>query len=270
LGFHHGMSILTIGDGDFTFSLAVARSLLKRDTAKTTTLVATSYESKEALEQIYPNIQQTIDELLALGTKVVFQVDATALKIGLSGHDLFDRIVWNFPCSAEDDGQDGQNAQMLENKELVREFTSQAFGMLHCNGEICMTHKSKPPFNQWKLEDCVDSQQYKLMGRIVFDKNCLPPYTPRKAKDRKSFPCHDAVTFMFKKVGAEKECRFESTIITCDDEDSDLVPITPEIIDKVRTLHLSFAQHKASLRKPMKRKKNGKVRQATKKKKILN
>lgn len=34
-------------------------------------------------------------------------------------------------------------------------------------------------------------------GRIVFDRYLFPPYIPRKALDRKSFPSHDAVLFAF-------------------------------------------------------------------------
>jgi hypothetical protein len=37
----------------------------------------------------------------------------------------------------------------------------------------------------------------KYLGRVVLDRYLLPPYTPRKALCRKSFPMHDACTYVF-------------------------------------------------------------------------
>jgi hypothetical protein len=34
-------------------------------------------------------------------------------------------------------------------------------------------------------------------GRIAFDRYLFPPYIPRKALDKKSFPSHDACTYIF-------------------------------------------------------------------------
>jgi 25S rRNA (uracil2634-N3)-methyltransferase len=325
-GYHPGMSILMVGDGDFTFSLALARSLLRRkegceannikpmgqaSTANvaTTTIIASSYESYEQLQSIYPpeSLQKTIDELKALGTEVLFEVDATNLRGTLPKlytnptdtthqHTLFHRIVWNFPCSAIGGGQDGQNAQMEFNKYLVRKFMVQASTLLHpIMGEAHMTHKTKPPYDQWKLDqvavepwevpgqqeskydqnDKVNSKgldnSMEYAGRIVFDKCSFWPYTPRKAKDKKSFPCHDACIFVFgrkdsvifdKKGRARKvqsnrrkalSEHFPSTIpVDASDQESQdylnrrPIAVTSKIIDKVRNTHLVCAQHRHS------------------------
>jgi hypothetical protein len=58
---------------------------------------------------------------------------------------------------------------------------------------------TKPPYNQWRIEQfaiegCSNTQ---YLGRIVFDRSLLPPYIPRKALDKKSFPTHDACTYVF-------------------------------------------------------------------------
>lgn len=37
----------------------------------------------------------------------------------------------------------------------------------------------------------------KYGGRIVLDRSLFPPYSPRKALDKKSFPIHDACTYVF-------------------------------------------------------------------------
>ena len=146
-------NILTIGDGDFTFTLALARMLLLdncdnniNSTEKNSiSIVATSYESKSTLEKVYPSIDKTITELSKFKqVRIAYQVDATRLSETLPSdiihmntntnnnpnHDSatvtptihFHRIIWNFPCTAESNGQDGQNKEMEENKMLIQKF----------------------------------------------------------------------------------------------------------------------------------------------------
>lgn len=253
LGFQRGMSILTVGDGDFSFSLGLARLLLLRpfdainkddnichekDKNKSddgTYIIATSYESESTLREIYPNFDQTLCELDDLGVTVAFNVDATHLQETLSISDgtgnsnarkKFHRICWNFPCTNIVKGQDGQNREMEKNKSLVRNFVKSAQNILtnRGDGEIYICHKTKPPFNQWNLEEVAleniqqQRQQQQLeqannafsprplfyTGRIVLDRFLLPPYTPRKALDRKSFPCHDACFYIFAQTKSER------------------------------------------------------------------
>lgn len=141
LGYTPGMAILTIGDGDFTYSLAIARILHKQATS----VIATSYESKESLVKVYPGIKKTIADLEALGVTIGFKVDATRIKETLPSikDKQFDRIVWNFPCSAIAKGQDGQNEEMEYNKGLVRDFVSNARPLLKEQGQIHLNHKTK-------------------------------------------------------------------------------------------------------------------------------
>ncbi|KAG7355253.1 protein of unknown function DUF2431 containing protein [Nitzschia inconspicua] len=246
LGIQPGMNILTVGDGDFSFSLGLARRLMTTDetTATTTQIVATSYETKTTLQTVYGTaFDQTVQELESLNVTVLYSVDATKLVETLttaiqqtyqySNNDdnnnnnnmtlpsssssfVFHRIVWNFPCTAAPSGQDGQNQEMEDNKRLVQQFIVSARQVLSKeDGEIYMAHKTKPPYNQWNLPELVVNGQQQQQqqqqaptpsiqlprlyyaGRIVLDRSILPPYTPRKALDRKSFPCHDACFYIF-------------------------------------------------------------------------
>ena len=175
-GYQNYPSVLTVGDGDFSFSLALARLIQPLSTTTTTTtttkkqlgtqgsddllskhprLVATSYETRHRLEQVYPNMKDTICQLKHLGAIVLFQVDATDLQstlvephhtlLSATGDPcLFDRIVWNFPCTAVASGQDGQNDEMERNKELVRTFVDSARSLLNPRGgQLHMNHKTK-------------------------------------------------------------------------------------------------------------------------------
>jgi hypothetical protein len=294
------MNILCIGDGDFTFSLAVARVLLgsgsthKNNNLKST-IVATSYETLSTLEKIYgkDRLWVTLHELNKLGVKVFYEVDATKLHETLPLYykeGYFHRIIWNFPCTAVENGQDGQNDEMEKNKELIRQFVASASYLLHTScGEIHMSHKTKPPFDQWKIEeevtscylfnssrgnsdenknnnvaaaaaeqddDVVNSTQNRMIycGRIVLDRCCFPPYTPRKAKQSKSFTYHDACIYVFGWNSAIAATRssslFPPTIPTNTNEQTletnswELLPVTNEMIQKLRSVHLWNASNK--------------------------
>ncbi len=217
MGFQPGMSVLTVGDGDFSFSLALAKILFAKrnppsfctsdrsenqSTDPPSILIATSYEKESTLRNVYPNFDETLKELHRLGARVLYQVDATRLQQTFQDNSTFHRICWNFPCTAIAKGQDGQNQEMEENKQLVRQFVTSAIPLMAKVGsEIHICHKTKPPFNQWKLQQVAMEGSMKLSieyaGHVVLDRALLPPYIPRKALDRKSFPCHDACFYIF-------------------------------------------------------------------------
>lgn len=300
LGFRSGMSILTVGDGDFTFSLALARIIFgdSQSKAPKSTLIATSYEREETLRRVYPDFGSTLKELHNLGARTCYQVDATQLRQSLPNDicaktSAFHRICWNFPCTAIAKGQDGQNDEMERNKELVRGFVTNATPMLLAEeGEIHICHKTKPPFNQWSLEhialehpksSCILSDDIdraslfhngknnamKYVGKVVLDRAVLQPYTPRKALDRKSFPCHDACIYVFSKGRSDQEKsmvqnsfsgRFPPTVKRGEDSmksSGDVVPVTSEMIEGIRT---SLLRKGKSLKRKTIRQKSSKRR----------
>ena len=280
-----GMNVLTVGDGDFTFSLAVARLVLGNNTKKKKKkqkgmVIATSYEDYSTLSKVYPDFDNTLESLkscsseIGKGGNVIigYNVDATRLNdtlpkevVQLSSNNQvkFHRIVWNFPCTAIISGQDGQNDAMGENKELVRKFVANALPYLHDEGEIHMCHKTKPPYNHWGLEkvalegiiannDSDNERQFEYKGRIVLDKCTLPPYTPRKALDKKSFPCHDACFYVFgwRRHEDDEVCQSNAKIPNIDNEQVDsaeeqpdlssIIKVTEKVVETIRSTHLSF------------------------------
>ena len=97
--YRQGQWILTVGDGDFSFSLALARAL------QGARVIATSYESRASLEKVYgAACTDALRELAQLGARVAHGVDAAELRatlpVGAVPTGGFDRIVWNFPCAA--------------------------------------------------------------------------------------------------------------------------------------------------------------------------
>lgn len=247
-GYRSGMKVLTLGDGDFSFSLALARIICSHE--KSSTLIATSYESLETLLRVYPNIQKTIDELRTFDVRIYFEVDATNLKTTLPIEKiLFHRIVWNFPCTAIKHGQDGQNNEMAENLNLIKSFVKECESLIApSDGEIHMIHKTKPPYNQWSLskvalEDYQENPYLTYQGRVVFDKCLLPPYTPRKALDRKSFPVSDACCYVFGSNDARFEGKFQPTIPIRDQSNHDIVRVTKSQIETIRDIQLTLGSY---------------------------
>jgi len=279
MGYKRGMNVLTVGDGDFTFSLAVARLVLGNNSSKKQKkkkkqkgmVIATSYEDYSTLCKVYPDFDNTLESLKSSGGRgeeknviIGYNVDATRLNDTLPKHTSsnkvkFHRICWNFPCTAIISGQDGQNDAMEENKELVRKFVANALPYLHDEGEIHMCHKTKPPYNHWGLEKVAlegiaanigsdDERHFEYKGRVVLDKCTLPPYTPRKALDKKSFPCHDACFYVFGWRRNEDDAVNQSnaTIPNIDNEQLDrpnlssIIKVTEKVVETIRSTHLSF------------------------------
>ena len=288
MGYKRDMNVLTVGDGDFTFSLAVARLVLGNNSSKKKKkkrkgmVIATSYEDYSTLCRVYPDFDNTLNTLKSCTSErerenviIGYNVDATRLNdtlpkevVQLSSNNQvkFHRIVWNFPCTAINSGQDGQNDAMEENKELVRKFVANALPYLHDEGEIHMCHKTKPPYNHWGLEKVAlegiaannngngsdNERQFEYKGRIVLDKCTLPPYTPRKALDKKSFPCHDACFYVFGWRRNEDDAAHQSNATIPDNDNeqvdnaeeqpdlSSIIKVTEKVVETIRSTHLSF------------------------------
>jgi hypothetical protein len=187
-----GDRILTVGDGDLTFSLSLAKRLKK------VKLIATTHETKASLEKAYGKdaIKATLDELAVCGEDVLVLhgVDAAKLKESLmdaaaavaasNKRDVlervekcidegFDKIVWNFPCvSREEDtgeakdgareGADGRNPAEVElNRNLTLTFIANAAVMLRKEkskkkrgaGEVHVTHKVGMHPSSWNVPE---------------------------------------------------------------------------------------------------------------------
>lgn len=254
-----GTRFLTVGDGDFSFSTALARQLKKLNSnnqkkgLQAAQLTATSYESKETLEKVYrpQHLQLHWKELQQAGAQIHFQVDATALPDHLQDI-VWDVVIWNFPCTAVDAGQDGQNEAMEQNKALVRQFCTRI--QAH---EIHITHKTKPPYDQWGLVDVVtksttaaDKQHddggvvaggaWTYVGRIVLDRALWQPYVPRKALDQKSFSCHDACTYIFRRPSVAVVAKPSTSSWL----DQSLIAVTTHRLQQIRGYWLSRMKKK--------------------------
>jgi len=159
--------VLTVGDGDFTFSLSLSEierfqeyidckddpsSAVKRHPSSKhckLKLTATSHESYRSICSTYPQAVDTLNRLTYLGATVLHGVDATDLQGSPSMAYIVDRshtfdfIIWNFPCISLPAGADGQTSELEQNRDLLKRFFSNIRPFLTPDrGEVHVTHKT--------------------------------------------------------------------------------------------------------------------------------
>lgn len=103
-----------------------------------------------------------------------------------------------------------------------------------------LTRLRQPPFNQWGIESIVSDAcpELRYCGRIVFDRYLTPPYTPRKAMDRKSFPVHDACVYAFDAGNGGnplEQNTIELKLAKKHPSPSKFLKVDPDLIDSLRS-----------------------------------
>lgn len=190
-----GCRVLTVGDGDLSFSVA-----LKRGGAL---VQATSLASNLTdLQQRYPTLAVS-EHVAELKGHIAYGVDATRLADYVK--ERFDRVCFNFPSVDVGDGLDGQSPKSRRadteavnaNAQLVERFAHSALDVLESHGELLITHKTLPPYSWWGVSRIAAVGPLRCRGAIVMDRSAFPPYINRKAKSPRSFPATDAVTYVF-------------------------------------------------------------------------
>lgn len=88
-GLAMGKRLLTVGDGDLSFSLALSRAFNVH-------IIATTWLSAEELLERYKSAAETRDELLQRGVVVLHEVDACHLE-KLKEMGPVDVAIFNFP-----------------------------------------------------------------------------------------------------------------------------------------------------------------------------
>jgi 25S rRNA (uracil2634-N3)-methyltransferase len=185
--------ILTVGDGDLSFSLSIANVFYEKKQKKLNRLIATTHESLQSITETYHNMESILSSLQNFGVKLYHNIDATQFEqYSFLPENSLDIVIWNFPCIRVDKGADGQVSELELNQQLLRKFFQSVKYILQRNGEVHVTHKTIEPFSWWGLTQIAAEEGFQLYGQIVFDRWNYPGYINRKVLDKKSFPCHDA------------------------------------------------------------------------------
>ncbi|CAN6211052.1 unnamed protein product [Urochloa humidicola] len=189
-------SILLVGDGDFSFSLALATAFRSG-----TNIVATSLDTYEVLIGKYSKADSNIMKLKRLETTVLHGVDAKTMKFHTDlKNRWFDRIVFNFP-HAGFRGPEDQAHMISLHKELLRSFFCNVCHLLKPYGEIHVRHKTGGPYDRWDLEHLASDSSLIMFEKENFQKANYPGYNQKRGDGKRCdqpFNLDPSCTFKFR------------------------------------------------------------------------
>jgi len=203
--------ILVVGDGDFSFSCALVKGLVKCDhdgnVLEKAPIIATAFESSLGLLQKFEDVVLQVHTLQRLGMAVHFEVDATSFKEELfSDVTLFDRVIFNFP-DADEEAHD-----IRGNRRLVERFFLQCQPRLKHTGQVHVTLEierndgdsklKETQFTKWHIEQQSQKSQMQLVSKHRFAFSEYPGY--RCQAKRKKRGSIEAYTYAFDIVDDEE------------------------------------------------------------------
>lgn len=189
--------ILLVGEGDFSFSNALATAF-----GDGRNIVATSLDTQETVLKKYADAAAfTLANLEKLGALLLHGVDATRM----AAHSFFcklafDRVIYNFPHAGFHGAEDDKK-MIKQHKQLVRLFFENAAKLLRLGGEVHVSHKVSSPYSKWKLEKQAAKSGLMLKVACDFHQCNYPGYVNRRgdgSDSAGSFHLGKCKTFIFK------------------------------------------------------------------------
>ncbi|KAJ1930250.1 hypothetical protein IWQ60_000494 [Tieghemiomyces parasiticus] len=152
-----GDRILAIGEGNFSFTRAVAQVL-----EVGCGITATSYDDEAVVHEKYADAADHIRDLQERAATVMYGVDGTALeKCKALRGQRFTHIVFNFPHTGS--GIKDMNVNVLGNQKLILGFLTSAVSFLTdperfpdtdlVPGQIHLATKTGMPYDLWRVRD---------------------------------------------------------------------------------------------------------------------
>ncbi|XP_034892710.1 heavy metal-associated isoprenylated plant protein 41 isoform X2 [Populus alba] len=165
--------MLLVGEGDFSFSVSLARAF-----GSACNLVSTTVDTQDNIAKKYSNGVRNVRELEEKGGLVFYGVDAKEM----SGHFFL-------------------RTQRL-NKSLIKGYLSNAKVLLKQDkGEIHVTHKEGDPYDKWDLVKKAEKIGLGLHEIVPFSRGDYPGYENKRAHGSQSdapFPLGNSSTYKFK------------------------------------------------------------------------
>ncbi|BAT88450.1 hypothetical protein VIGAN_05194800 [Vigna angularis var. angularis] len=233
---HH--QILLVGEGDFSFSLSLAKSF-----GSAANIVASSLNPYDNVTKMYKQAKSNLEELHKLGAFLLHGVDATKMKLH---PDLkmrrFDRVIFNFP-HAGFHGREDSSSMIEMHKALVHGFFNNASRMLRANGEIHISHKTTEPFSYWDIENLAAQCFLTLIERADFKIEDYSGYNNKRGdayRCDEPFPLGKCCTFKFVYIPEGKRSRIKRMMVPRHNRNLQIEEIEYAVEQLPTSAHLNY------------------------------
>jgi hypothetical protein len=194
--------ILTVGDGDLSFSNAI------RTQIQPTQLVASTYDSADAIEQKYQH--NALNTLKTHQVEVLNNFDVTNTQCWQTlknKQQCFDVVIFQFPLIPAFVGREAfenntrKNSMNVLNRALLHQFIKYANQYaLDPNGPaLCyITSKDVKPYREWNIEGSITAHlNTRYLGQMPFDINQFSGYKIRNVDRDKHVKDTSGITYVF-------------------------------------------------------------------------
>jgi len=184
--------VITIGDGDLSFSRALLEHVAPNN------LIATTYDSEDVLRDKYT--RNALDDLISAGVMVKHSVDIKDIaSVTRLPQNFADIVIFNHPLvpsqhSDVSPQKERKKWANLANRDLLYHFLKHSFAvLLNSEGQrLCyITSKSVKPYSDWHIETSLTlDRPYQFLGNQVFNLSLFKNYMVRKV-DRDKYVKHE-------------------------------------------------------------------------------
>jgi hypothetical protein len=181
-------NILVVGDGDFSYSVALAKENQAQGDAKIT---ASSLDTKDFIEETYSKGKENL-EILNIDSNVQLKHELDVTENGSCGNErVWDSIVWNFPYPPNTYRSNHQ-----EGSALLAGFFRNLRPILKPDGAIFVTLWNKQGENNaWDLEGTAWDSNLAVTRVLPFCASYITGYVPKRAYIDKKIPINDCNTY---------------------------------------------------------------------------
>ncbi|KAJ3330277.1 hypothetical protein HDU93_000466 [Gonapodya sp. JEL0774] len=173
-------TILLVGEGNFSFALALISILESKGAQDFSRVYATSLDSSHVMSEKYPDGANNVALLKQRGVNVLHEVDGTALqKVKLLKKRQFEKISFVFPHAGA--GITDQERNILSNQLLLRGFFVSSSALLSpTRGQVHVVLKEKEPYLSWNIKKIAKEAGLRCLRSWEWSFQWYPGYVHRR------------------------------------------------------------------------------------------